>query len=591
MPIPTKNSAKNSPSRTQPFKADTPKIGRQFYAPHRFCKQVYLATILALTFIASPAQATSAKATMTEPTAEFVYKYLLAEVAAQRGEMTLASQLFLDLAKQTRDVRLAERATQASVYAQQAQLALQSSTLWNELDPESLQAAHTASQLLVAKGDLNLALPLMKKILAQEKTRPQAFMELNNLLFKVQDKAAVLATVKTLAQDYPKLPEAHFAIAQAAFFAQDTNITSAELKIAHQLRPGWEPAALMQGQILKQTAPDEAVKYFRSFLKQYPDADEVRLVLAKTLLEQKKGTEAKPEFVKLAEKYHQNPEMSAVVGLLALDAKEYQLADRYLEQALTAGFKDPEKIFLHLGRSASEQQNDVQALKWYDQIKQGDNYLAGRIAAASVLARTQTVDAAINMLDEVNDLTPEQQIIVLQNEALLLNQAKRYEEAYALLDKALNTFPDSTELNYDYALSAERIGKFEVMEKHLYKLIKMKPDDAAAYNALGYSFADRNIKLVEAKNLIMTALKLSPQDHYIMDSLGWVYFRLGDMPNAIDQLRKAYAIQEDPEIAAHLAEALWKQGDKEEADAILKRALQQHPDNDILSATAARLKS
>lgn len=553
-------------------------------------KRMLAPTLVALSLIATPAQANSAKASMTEPSAEFVYKYLLAEVAAQRGEMTLASQLFLDLAKQTRDVRLAERATQASVYAQQAVLALQSSTLWSELEPESLQAAHTASQLLVAKGDLNQALPLMRKILAQEKTRPQAFMELNNLLYKVQDKSAVLNTVKALAQDYPKMPETHFAIAQAAFFAQDTATVGNELKVANQLRPGWEPAALMQAQVLKQNSPDEAVKYLRAFVKQYPDSDEVRLALAKTLLEQKKGAEAKPEFIKLAEKHQQNPEMNAVVGLLALDAKEYSLADSYLEQAIHVGFKEPEKIYLHLGRSASEQQDDARAIRWYDQIKQGDNYLAGRIAAASVIARTQTVDAAINMLDEINDLTPEQQIIVLQNEALLLNQAKRYEEAYALLDKALNTFPNSTELNYDYALSAERIGKFEVMEKHLYKLIKMKPNDAAAYNALGYSFADRNIKLVEAKNLIMTALKLSPQDHYIMDSLGWVYFRLGDLPNATLHLRQAYTIQEDPEIAAHLAEVLWKSGQKDEAQKILEQATKAHPENDILSATVNRLK-
>lgn len=547
-------------------------------------------TLLVLSLMSAPAQANSAKATMTEPSAEFVYKYLLAEVAAQRGEMTLASQLFLDLAKQTRDVRLAERATQASVYAQQAGLALQSSTLWNELDPESLQAAHTSSQLLVAKGDLNQALPLMRKILGQEKTRPQAFMELNNLLYKVQDKAAVLSAVKALAQDYPKLPEAHFAIAQAAFFAQDKTTVGNELKIANQLRPGWEPTALMQAQILKQTSPDESVNSLRDFLKQYPGSDEVRLALAKTLLEQKKGAEAKPEFIKLAEKHQQNPEMNAVVGLLALDAKEYTLADRYLEQAINVGFREPEKIFLHLGRSAAEQQDDARALKWYDQIKQGDNYLVGRIAAASVIARMQTVDAAINMLDEVNDLTPEQQILVLQNEALLLNQAKRYEEAYALLDKALNTFPDSAELNYDFSLSAERIGKFDVMEKHLYKLIKMKPNDAAAYNALGYSFADRNIKLVEAKNLIMTALKLSPQDHYIMDSLGWVYFRLGDLPNATEHLRQAYNIQDDPEIAAHLAEVLWKSGQQAEAEKILDQAIKAHPDNDILSATSSRLK-
>jgi Flp pilus assembly protein TadD len=143
---------------------------------------------------------------------------------------------------------------------------------------------------------------------------------------------------------------------------------------------------------------------------------------------------------------------------------------------------------------------------------------------------------------------------------------------------------------YDFAMAAERIGKLDLMETELYKLIKMKPDYAAAYNALGYSYADRNIKLVEAKNLIETALKLAPNDHYIMDSMGWVYYRLGDLDNALDYLRKAYAIQADPEIAAHLGEALWKQGRQEEARKIWGEALKAFPDNDILLATTNKFK-
>jgi Flp pilus assembly protein TadD len=180
---------------------------------------------------------------------------------------------------------------------------------------------------------------------------------------------------------------------------------------------------------------------------------------------------------------------------------------------------------------------------------------------------------------------------VVQNQALMLNQAKRTDEAYALLEKAVQKYPDSPELLYDYALNAERVGNFKAMEETLNKVIKMKPDFAAAYNALGYSYADRNVNLVEAKNLIETATKLSPEDHYIMDSLGWVYYRLGDIGHATEQLRRAYAIQQDPEIAAHLAEVLWKQGQQEEASKILDQALSANPDNEVLASTAQKLKS
>lgn len=539
----------------------------------------------------TPAWSAPNTPSITEPTAEFVYKYLLGEVAAQRGEFVLAGQLFLDLAKQTRNPALAERATQAASLARSGQLALPSAALWSELAPDSPQAAQAASQLYIASGDLKKAIPPIQKILANDHIRPSAFMELNSLMARIPDKAKVLETIQTLAQPYPALPEAHFAISQAAYFAKDQALMESELAIASQLRPGWEPPAQIHGQILIDQNPQEGIAFYRNFLKTNPDADQVRLALARALLAQKNTAEAKIEFTKLVEKHQNNPEMNVIVGLLALDAKEYAFADRYLQHALEVGFKEPNKLFFNLGRSAAEQHDDDRALQWYNQIVEGEQFMAGRLAAASILARRDGVDAAVAMLDDVDGLAPEQQALVLQNEGLLLNQAKRTEDAYTLLEKATQTFPDNHELLYDFALTAERLNKFEQMEQSLNRAIKLKPDFAAAYNALGYSYADRNIKLIEAKNLIETATKLAPDDHYIMDSLGWVYYRLGDVAHAVEHLRRAYNVQQDPEIAAHLAEALWKQGQRDEAQDILDRALQANPDNEILASTAQKLKS
>ena len=529
--------------------------------------------------------------TITEPTAEFVYKYLLGEVAAQRGEFALAGQLFLDLAKQTRNASLAERATQASTLSRAPQLALPSASLWAELAPQSPQAQEAASQLYIANNDLKRATPYIEKVLANPIIRPNAFMELNALMVRIKDKAQVLETIRQLAEPYPDLPEAKLAIAQAAFFARDEATMQQSLDAAASLRKGWEPPAQMRGQLLAEKSPPQAIDFYRDFLRSYPNADQIRLALARTLLVQKDTAGAKIEFTKLLEKHRDNADMNVIVGLLALDAKEYAFADRYLQHALELVFKDPNKLLLNLGRSAAEQRDDTRALEWYSQIGEGDQYLASKLAAAGILARRDGVDAAIAMLDNVDGLTPEQQALVLQNEAVLLNQAKRSEEAYNLLEKGVQSFPQSAELMYDFALTAERLSKYPVMEDTLYKTIKLKPDFAAAYNALGYSYADRNIKLVEAKNLIETATKLSPEDHYIMDSLGWVYYRLGDMTHATEQLRRAYAVQQDPEIAAHLAEVLWKQGQKAEAQQILDSALSANPDNEILAATAQKLKS
>ena len=533
----------------------------------------------------------SVKPSITTANPEFVYKYLLGEIAGQRGDVVLASQLFLDLAKQTRDARLAERAARTAAYARQPGLALQASKLWAELDPSSTEAQQASSQLLVASGNLKEAKPHIKQLLAKEDTRANGFLYLNSLLENQKDKKEVLEAVKEFAAPYPKLPEARFAIAQAAWLADKIDVAKSELATADKLRPGWEAGAQLQGQILLKDSPEKALGFFKDFLVKYPKANDVRLSYAKLLVNQKKFAEAKPEFVKLNEAAKDQPEISAVVGLLSSESNDYTMADKYFQQALDNGFKEKEQIYLYQGRNAERSKNDSKALEWYDKVAPGDHYFEGRLAAANVIARSKNVDAAISMLDEVNDLTPEQQIIVIQSEASMLAQAKRHQESFDLLQKAVQNIPDSPELIYDFAMSAERLKKYDVMETQLREVIKQRPDYAAAYNALGYSFADRNVKLNEAKTLIETALKLAPNDHYMLDSLGWVHYRLGNLKQAAEYLRKAYEIQPDPEIAAHLGEVLWKQGMVEEAKKIWADALLINPENDVLVSTSKKFNS
>lgn len=556
-------------------------------------KKIVTALLIGVAGFSSLNAAAEPKATpaITTANAEFVYKYLLGEIAGQRGEITLASQLFLDLAKQTRDPRLAERAARAAAYGNQPGIALQASTLWAELDPASLEAQQASSQLLIASGNLKQAKPHIQKLLAKEETRANGFLYLNSLLENQKDKAEVLTAITEFAAPYPQLPEAHFAIAQAALAANKPDIGKKALETANKLRPGWELAAQLQGQLLLKESPDKAVSFYQGFLKQYPKANDVRMAYAKLLVSQKRHAEAKPEFVKLVESSNGSPEISAVVGLLSLESNDFAMADKYFQQSLSSGFKNPDQLYFYLGRSAERQKNDTTALNWYDKIQPGNHFLDGRLSAANVIARTKNVDAAIKMLDEVEDLTTEQQIMVIQAEASLLNQAKRNQESFDLMQKAVNNIPNTIELIYDYAMAAERIGKLDIMEAELRKAIQLRPDFAAAYNALGYSFADRNIKLNEAKTLIETALKLQPDDHYMLDSLGWVHYRLGNLTLAAEYLRKAYETQADPEIAAHLGEVLWKQGLQEEAKKIWANALKDYPENDVLVATTKKFRS
>lgn len=562
--------------------------------PIRQTLKLAVASALLSLAISATAQAESdsakPKALQTELTSDFVFKYLVGELAGQRGDLGLASNLFLNLAKSSRDPRLAERAAKVAVYGNNAKTAVQAANLWAELDPTSVEAQQATTEMLLSTGNLVDAKPHLKKLLAKEETRANGFLYLNNLFAQQADKKAVLKLVQELAKPYPKLPEAHFTIAHAAWAAGNDKLAISEVNVADKLRPGWEMNAILQGQVMLGQSPDTALDFYRNFLSQYPEANEVRLNLARMLVNQKRLDEAKPEFVKLAQASKGNPEILVVVGLLSFQAGDYTEAEQYFQQVLATDFRDKDQIYLYLGQVAEKQKKDDQALSWYNKIQPGERYLDAKLNIAYVLARTQGTDNAIKMLDDLSDLNNEQMILVIQTQANLLVQAKRHQEAYDLLDKAIKNLPNTPGIIYDYAMAAEKLDYLDVVERELRKLIQIKPDFAQAYNALGYSLADHNIKLDEARTLIEKALALSPNDHFILDSMGWVQYRLGKLDKAVDYLRRAYTAQTDPEIAAHLGEVLWQQGKRDEALQIWGEALRDHPDNEVLQSTSKKFK-
>ena len=566
-------------------------------------KTLMAALSIGLFAVANPnAQAATEALTsevQTQANGEFVFKYLAAEVAGQRGELGLSTKLFFDLAKSSRDVRLAERAAKVAMYSKNAQVALETAKLWLELDANSTEAQQAATQLYVINGDLNAAKPLLQKLLEKEDTRANGFLYLNSLLSHQANKTNVLQLVQDLAAPYPQLAEAHFTIGQAAFQANNLQLALSETIRANQLRPNWEIAAIQQADILFSTSPDQAISFYRSFLNDTADANDARLNLARMLIKQSRFNEAKPELLKLSKLANSNPEILVVVGLLSIQSNEFSDAEKYFLQALNSNIKNKDPIYLYLGQIAEKNNNDAEAVNWYSKVQQpgekassqqADHYLDAKLSMANVMSRTQGADAAIQMLDDLENLSDAQLAQVITAQANLLAQAKRFQESYELLGKAVANMPNSNELIYDYAMAAERVQQFTVLETQLRKLIKIKPDFAQAYNALGYSFTERNIKLEEANKLIAKALELSPNDHYIMDSMGWVQYRLGNLDKAFECLNKAYNLQNDAEIAAHLGEVLWKQGKQDEASKIWADTLKVSPDNDLLLKTIKRFK-
>lgn len=531
-----------------------------------------------------------------ELTAEFVYKYLVAEFAGQSGDLATSGSIFYDLALAERDPRLAERAAKTAAYGNVKGLAMPAVKLWAELDPTSNEAQQAMTEMLISSGKLSDTEPYLAKLLQKEETRASGFLYVNALLNRSPDKNAVLNLIQSLAKPYPNLPEAQFAIAQSAWAAKQDELALQALNQAETLKPGWGPAALLKGQVLFVKSPEAAIAFYQDFVKQHPEANEIRLNLAKLLVSQKQYATAKKEYPVIlgyAKTSPQKniPEVTAIIGLLSYQSADYLAADIYFKQALELGFKDADQIYIYQAQTAEKLNQNEAAIAYYNKVKPGLHYLEAQLNLANWIARKQSVDKAIETLDALENLSTEQQIIVIQAQASMLSKAKRDQDSFDLLDKAVKNMPNTPELVYDYALAAERVKKFDVMESELRKAIAAKPDFAASYNALGYSFADRNIRLDEAITLIEKGLSLSPNDHFMLDSLGWAHYRKGSLDKAIDYLQQAYKASQDPEIAAHLGEVLWQKGQHEAAKKIWSEALSADPNNEVLLAITNKFKS
>ena len=253
-------------------------------------------------------------------------------------------------------------------------------------------------------------------------------------------------------------------------------------------------------------------------------------------------------------------------------------------------YRDQDGARYILGQIAEEKKEWGQAIRWYSDIQDGEQLVPARLRTANAIAKQGKLDEARDFLHKAADENPGQEVQFTVAEAQLLREANRNGEAFDLLDKALKAEPDQPELLYDYALTAEKLERYDVLEANLKKLIEVRPEHAHAYNALGYSFAERNMRLPEARDLIEKALQLAPDDYFIIDSLGGVQYREGNLTGAIETLRRAYNGRPDAEIGAHLGEVLWVSGDRNEANRVWNESLKTAPDNETLLKTIKRLR-
>ncbi|MEJ2180768.1 MAG: tetratricopeptide repeat protein, partial [Gammaproteobacteria bacterium] len=377
---------------------------------------------------------------------------------------------------------------------------------------------------------------------------------------------------------YALFAQAHLAMRQARFeMALNT------LDDALKIKPNWSSAIILRSRILAmQGARAEALSYLEGVLDgDMSDNLEIGLTYARMLTEARQLDKALDEFIRLAEIDERNAEINYYAGVLALQLKKLDEAQTYLEKVLKLGKRVQETNY-YLGQVA-EQRNDLRsAMNRYSFVRHGEFYFSAQLRMVSILAEKQEYDGAIEQLQTVRVNSAKQRLQLILLEGDLLREAQRYSDAKNFYTKVLNSMPNETSVRYARALVAEKLGDLDLLESDLNLILEQEPTNAQVLNALGYTLADRTNRYEEALQYIQRAMELEPDDAAVVDSMGWVYYRLGDYNQAIKHLRRANELSQDPEIAAHLGEVLWVSGDQQGALEIWENALKQNPDDKVL---------
>jgi len=535
--------------------------------------------------------------------AELMYRLLIGDIALQRGEPAVAARAYYESAREAKDVALARRATEISVATRQRGLALESARLWSELDP----AAERPKQVIAAAGgptarggdvaDGDLKAQIEKALAQTAASGPalaDAFLQINHLFAQEPDKAAAYKLVTALAEPYPNVPEAHFAVALAAYNTGLKSIgtmaaATRAIDRALALKPGWERAALLKSEILGKESPAAAIDYLNTLLKADPGSRAAWGALAQLYVEQKRYGDARAVFQRLWDQDKAAREFEFGVAALSVQMKDWATAEALLEDLQRAGYGDNGVVELYLAQIADETRRYELAIERYRAVPDGERGWHAKLRIAAMMAKLNRMDDARKYLDELPAVTIEQRVQVRQAEAQLLREAGDGAAAYAVLTKAIAEHPDEPDLLYDAAMVAEKLDRIDAAEAHLKRLIDLTPENAQALNALGYTLVDRTPRIAEGLDLIEKALKLTPEDPFILDSMGWALFRMGKLDDAESYLRRAMTERPDPEIAAHLGEVLWAKGDHARAQDIWQAQLKSNPDNPILLETVRRL--
>lgn len=524
-------------------------------------------------------------AVLKKPEVRLLQTLLTAEMAVQRNMIPVAVRNYLKAAQLSRDPSVAERAAKIAVYARDDKRALKAAKLWVELSPLNTEARQVLATLLVRNNQTDSALEHLETVIADGLGDEQkSYMLITSLLSKERDKHAAMGVMEKLIAKRPKNTNALYAYAHLAMLVSDYNKAEKALfKLLSIKNNSVEPYFLLAKVLERQSKDKEALELLKGAVDNLPDKHELRLFYARKLVDEKLHDDAREQFRVLSE--HDNKSISGdavyALGLLALEFNDKSDAKDYFKKLIELGVRVSEANY-HLGQIEERGGNPDKAIEYYNEVVYGDFDIEARIRIAVITARMGKVKEAREQLKSIDAKTVDVELRLYLAEGEMLNDSKQSNEAFNLYTEALAELPDNAELLYARSLVAVKLERIDVAIQDLKTLVERHPGNSQFLNALGYTLIDSTDKIDAGVRYIEQAYQLNSNDPAIIDSMGWAYYRQGRHDDALRFLRKAFELNKDPEIAAHLGEVMWVSGDHEGAREVWDEALRETPSHKIL---------
>jgi tetratricopeptide (TPR) repeat protein len=552
--------------------------------PYRFASLLALAlwlagcnTLARFDVAAEPPAGAGARPAASSVDADIVYGALAGHIAAQRGEYAEAHRQYQFAARLSRSPGLAELATKAALAAQDRDAARAAVQTWLEFNPQTLPGLQISALLYAQQGRQDRAVEELRRLVElRRRGGGDGYLDVARLLAKVADAGLRLDLMRRLAAGRETDAEALFALALVEAGAGQPGAAERAVRQVLALRPGWDEAqVLLVRTLAAQSRLPEARVALERFLADSPDDIKLRGAYARLLVEQEDLPAAQTQFLLLLRQRPDDADSLFALGILALQLDQPELAKKYLEQVYALGGHRDDAAF-YLGQIYEAEQAPEPAMEWYDRVE-ADKLFEARVRIARLRADAGEVERAREILQQLRGQAGKGVAQIDLVEAELLRDLKQHQAALEVLTRALQREPDNEDLLYTRALTAVAVDRIDILETDLRAILARDPDHADALNALGYTLADRTDRLQEALGYIERALALKPDSPAVLDSMGWIQYRLGRPGEALRYLWRAMELLPDAEIASHLGEVLWVRGERERARQVWREALEREP--------------